>query len=229
MAIYLPMCMELSVAMLACARIGAVHSIVFGGFSAESLAARIVDADAKLLVTADGVWRGVKLIRLKDIADQAIALAAPSVAVTRCVVVRHLSPKPGEVAPSEEKAGTRPCHSLGAAFNLGVDVWWDEEMGAAPSECPVEWLGAEEPLFMLYTSGSTGKPKGVLHTQAGYLLYAYATFRYVFDFQPNDVYWCTADIGWITGHSYITYGPLANGATGVLVCFNFLLATSPNH
>ena len=217
-AIYLPMVPQLATAMLACARIGAVHSIVFGGFSAESLAARIVDAKASLLVTADGVWRGVKLIKLKDIADAAVDLAKKDgQEVRKVIVVRHLSPAPnGAVSASEEKPGCRPCASLNASFNLPLDSWWDDEMSAAPSECPVEWLEAEEPLFMLYTSGSTGKPKGVLHTQAGYLLYAYTTFKYVFDYHPGEVYWCTADIGWITGHSYITYGPLSNGATGVL-------------
>ncbi|KAI5092803.1 acetyl-coenzyme A synthetase, cytoplasmic [Silurus meridionalis] len=163
-AIYLPMIPELVYTMLACARIGAVHSIVFAGFSSESLAERIVDAQCSILVTADGVYRGEKLINLKQISDHAL---------------EH-------------------CREN------------------ASEECQPEWLNAEDPLFILYTSGSTGKPKGILHTIAGYLLYTSLTFKYVFDYHHDDVYWCTADIGWITGHSYITYGPLANGATSVL-------------
>uniref|UniRef100_A0A3B4U1K2 Acetyl-coenzyme A synthetase n=1 Tax=Seriola dumerili TaxID=41447 RepID=A0A3B4U1K2_SERDU len=195
-SIYLPMIPELVYTMLACARIGAVHSIVFAGFSSESLCERIMDAQSSVLVTADGVYRGEKLINLKQIADEAME---------KC----------------RENGFMRWIRSLllwcvQTPWDSECDVWWDEAMRDSPEECEPEWLDAEDPLFILYTSGSTGKPKGVLHTVAGYLLYTSLTFKYVFDHHHDDVYWCTADIGWITGHSYITYGPLANGATGVL-------------
>uniref|UniRef100_A0A8K9V1N6 Acetyl-coenzyme A synthetase n=1 Tax=Oncorhynchus mykiss TaxID=8022 RepID=A0A8K9V1N6_ONCMY len=176
-AIYLPMIPELVYTMLACTRIGAVHSIVFAGFSSESLCERILDSQCSILVTADGVHRGEKWINLKQIADEALEKLLSS--------------------------GHDYSSILLSQFN-------------SREHCEPEWLDAEDPLFILYTSGSTGKPKGVLHTVAGYLLYTSLTFKYVFDHQPDDVYWCTADIGWITGHSYITYGPLANGATSVL-------------
>ncbi|KAI1902173.1 hypothetical protein AGOR_G00041970 [Albula goreensis] len=208
-AIYLPMIPELVCAMLACARIGAVHSIVFAGFSSESLCERILDAQASFLVTADGVYRGEKLINLKQIADEALERCRDkaSFSVKKCIVVRHhaLRTKNGGAS-----------NKLQTPWNAECDVWWDEVMETAADECEPEWMDAEDPLFILYTSGSTGKPKGVLHTTAGYLLYTTLTFKYVFDYHPDDVYWCTADIGWITGHSYITYGPLANGATSVL-------------
>uniref|UniRef100_A0A8C7I9M4 acetate--CoA ligase n=1 Tax=Oncorhynchus kisutch TaxID=8019 RepID=A0A8C7I9M4_ONCKI len=174
-AIYLPMIPELVYTMLACTRIGAVHSIVFAGFSAESLCERIMDSQCSILVTAG-----------KRVADSSV----------------NLSPV---VFPVVQTPWDAAC-----------DVCWEEVMGQVSEQCEPEWLDAEDPLFILYTSGSTGKPKGVLHTVAGYLLYTSLTFKYVFDHQPDDVYWCTADIGWITGHSYITYGPLANGATSVL-------------
>jgi len=222
-AIYLPMIVELVVAMLACARIGAVHSIVFGGFSAESLAARIMDAKAEVLVTADGVWRGPKVIRLKEIADDATETCKKQGhPLKHVVVVRHITVPPGGTVNGPSSAtgsppGKRPCLDLKVQLNEH-QTWYDEEMATVGDDvqCEVEWMDAEDPLFMLYTSGSTGKPKGVVHTQAGYLLYVFTTFRYVFDYQPNDVYFCTADIGWITGHSYVTYGPLANGATSVI-------------
>uniref|UniRef100_A0A4W3J0F6 Acetyl-coenzyme A synthetase n=1 Tax=Callorhinchus milii TaxID=7868 RepID=A0A4W3J0F6_CALMI len=172
-AIYLPMIPELVYAMLACARIGAVHSIVFAGFSSESLCERILDSHCSFLVTADGFYRGEKIINVKQIATE-------------------LPWKPE------------------------TDMWWHTVMQGADEECEPEWVDSEHPLFILYTSGSTGKPKGVLHTVGGYMIYTAITFRYVFDYHPADVYWCTADIGWITGHSYITYGPLANGATSIL-------------
>ncbi|XP_035527295.1 acyl-CoA synthetase short chain family member 2 like [Morone saxatilis] len=208
-SIYLPMIPELVYIMLACARIGAVHSIVFAGFSSESLCERIMDAQSSVLVTADGVYRGEKLINLKQIADEALEKCREkaSSSVTKCLVVKHHALK--------TKSGAA-CNKLQIPWDSECDVWWDEAMTDSPEECEPEWLDAEDPLFILYTSGSTGKPKGVLHTVAGYLLYTSLTFKYVFDHHHDDVYWCTADIGWITGHSYITYGPLANGATSVL-------------
>ncbi|KAF4076512.1 hypothetical protein AMELA_G00215990 [Ameiurus melas] len=206
-AIYLPMIPELVFTMLACARIGAVHSIVFAGFSSESLAERIVDAQCSILVTADGVYRGEKLINLKQISDHALehCQEKSSFTVQKCLVVKHHAFRTSNTS-----------NKLQTPWNAECDVWWDDVMDGASEECEPEWLDAEDPLFILYTSGSTGKPKGILHTIAGYLLYTSLTFKYVFDYHHDDVYWCTADIGWITGHSYITYGPLANGATSVL-------------
>ncbi|KAM6948845.1 acyl-CoA synthetase short chain family member 2 like [Aplochiton taeniatus] len=208
-AIYLPMVPELVYAMLACARIGAVHSIVFAGFSSESLCERILDARSSVLVTADGVYRGEKLINLKQIADEALdkCIEKNSPTVTRCLVVTH---------PALKTKSGAACNKLQTPWDAERDMWWDEALKEASEDCEPEWVDAEDPLFILYTSGSTGKPKGVLHTVAGYMLYTSLTFKYVFDHRPDDVYWCTADIGWITGHSYITYGPLANGATSVL-------------
>ena len=192
--IYLQMVPELAVAMLACARIGAVHSIVFGAFSAESLRDRINDSTCKLLITQDTAFRGPKGgIPMKANADQA---AAECPSIERMVVVRRTGDE--------------------VAFEAGRDVWWHEAMAEAAADCPPEPMGAEDPLFILYTSGSTGKPKGVLHTTGGYLLYASYTHELVFDYHPGDVYWCTADIGWITGHSYIIYGPLANRAITIM-------------
>ena len=191
--IYLPMIPEAAIAMLACARIGAVHSVVFGGFSPESLADRIRDCDSSLLVTADEGRRGGRTIPLKANADAALA-ACPS--VEKCVVVRRTG---GAVA-----------------WNKARDVWYHDLVEAAAPDCPPAEMGAEDPLFILYTSGSTGKPKGVLHTTGGYMVYASMTHQYVFDYRDGDVYWCTADVGWVTGHSYIVYGPLANGATTVM-------------
>ncbi|XP_031415805.1 acyl-CoA synthetase short chain family member 2 like [Clupea harengus] len=208
-AIYLPMIPELVYSMLACARIGAVHSVVFAGFSADSLCERILDAQCSVLVTADGVYRGEKLINLKQIADEALERCREkgSSTVQKCLVVKHhaLRTNSGEAS-----------NKLQTPWDAVCDVWWDEALEGVCDVCEPEWLDAEDPLFILYTSGSTGKPKGVLHTVAGYMLYTALTFKYVFDHHFDDVYWCTADIGWITGHSYITYGPLANGATSVL-------------
>ncbi|TWT43743.1 Acetyl-coenzyme A ligase [Phycisphaerae bacterium RAS1] len=205
-SIYMPMTPELPVAMLACARIGAIHSVVFGGFSAESLADRIVDSGCRTLVTADGVMRGTKLVPLKQTADEAMQLAADrGTSVTACIVYQRLSP---------EKLG-----SIGVPpvrMQPGRDFWWHDVMKTASADCPVEWMDSEDPLFILYTSGSTGKPKGVLHTTAGYMIHAATTFKYVFDYHDGDIWWCTADIGWVTGHSYIVYGPLCNGATTIM-------------
>eukprot|EP00067_Danio_rerio_P009559 NP_001264046.1 acetyl-coenzyme A synthetase, cytoplasmic [Danio rerio] len=207
-AIYLPMIPELVYTMLACARIGAVHSIVFAGFSSESLCERIMDAQCNILVTADGGYRGDKLINLKKIASEALDRCKESSAssVQKCVVVKH----PAFITSSDASS------SLQTPWDELCDIWWDDLMDGVSDECEPEWMDSEDPLFILYTSGSTGKPKGVVHTVTGYMLYTSLTFKYVFDYHHDDVYWCTADIGWITGHSYITYGPLANGATSVL-------------
>ncbi|MFN2386736.1 MAG: acetate--CoA ligase [Thermoanaerobaculia bacterium] len=191
--LYLPMVPELPVAMLACARIGAIHSVVFAGFSAESLRDRINDQAAKILVTADGGWRRGSVIPLKKIADEAVA-DAPS--IENVVVLRRSG------APVEMKAGR--------------DRWWHDLIADASPACAPEKMDAEDPLYILYTSGTTGKPKGILHTTGGYLVGTYATSKWVFDLKDEDVYWCTADIGWVTGHSYVVYGPLANGATCVM-------------
>uniref|UniRef100_A0A8D3ANM5 Acetyl-coenzyme A synthetase, cytoplasmic n=1 Tax=Scophthalmus maximus TaxID=52904 RepID=A0A8D3ANM5_SCOMX len=213
-SIYLPMIPELVYTMLACARIGAVHSIVFAGFSSESLCERIIDTQSSVLVTADGVYRGEKLINLKQIVDEALEKCREkaSSSVTKCLVVKH----PALRTKSGAALSGLLWLCVQTPWDSECDVWWDEAMRGSPEECEPEWLDAEDPLFILYTSGSTGKPKGVLHTVAGYMLYTSLTFKYVFDHHHGDVYWCTADIGWITGHSYITYGPLANGATSVL-------------
>lgn len=194
-AVYLPMIVELPIAMLACARIGAVHTVVFGGFSAEALKERIIDSGATLLICTDGYYRGGKVVRSKDNADAAVE-GCPD--VKDVIVVKRAD------IPVEMKSGR--------------DRWWHEEMATegVTASCEPEIMDAEDPLFILYTSGSTGKPKGVVHTQAGYLVYAYQTFKWVFDIKDEDIYWSTADIGWITGHSYTVYGPLANGATVVM-------------
>uniref|UniRef100_A0A667YFQ1 Acetyl-coenzyme A synthetase, cytoplasmic n=1 Tax=Myripristis murdjan TaxID=586833 RepID=A0A667YFQ1_9TELE len=217
-SIYMPMVVELVVAMLACVRIGAVHSIVFAGFSAESLCERIMDSQCSLLITADGFYRGDKLINLKLIADEALQKCRDKgFPLQRCIMLKHLS-KEAEETPlgSQSPPAKRACPDLQVPWNPEVDLCWFTLLCGVSDECEPEWCDSEDPLFILYTSGSTGKPKGVLHTVGGYMLYAATTFKLVFDYQPDDVYWCTADIGWITGHSYITYGPLANGATSVL-------------
>uniref|UniRef100_A0A8C2KKI0 Acetyl-coenzyme A synthetase, cytoplasmic n=1 Tax=Cyprinus carpio TaxID=7962 RepID=A0A8C2KKI0_CYPCA len=223
-SIYMPMVVELVVAMLACARIGAVHSIVFAGFSAESLCERIMDSQCCILITADGFYRGDKLINLKLIADEALQKCRDkSFTVEKCIVLRHLTKEDEVLSGSLSPPVKRTCPDLQVSltcttvpWNPEVDLCWHSLIGGASEECEPVWCDSEDPLFILYTSGSTGKPKGVLHTVSGYMLYTAATFKMVFDYQYDDVYWCTADIGWITGHSYITYGPLANGATSVL-------------
>ena len=192
--IYMQMIPELAVAMLACTRIGAVHSIVFGAFTADSLVTRINDSQCKAIITQDTGVRGSKQdVAMKANADKAVE-STPS--IENILVVQRTG------APVD--------------MTSGRDVWWHEALAAADATCEPEAMDAEAPLFILYTSGSTGKPKGVLHTTGGYLTYVATTFNYVFDYRPGDIYWCTADIGWVTGHSYITYGPLANGATTMM-------------
>lgn len=198
--IYMPMVPEAVIAMLACARVGAVHSVIFGGFSADAVADRNNDAKAKMVITADGGWRRGKVVPLKQNVDAAL-LKSPT--VEKCIVFNRCN------QPLEMKAGR--------------DLWWHELMADAKADCPAEQLDSEHPLYILYTSGSTGKPKGVLHTTAGYLLGVSLTHRWIFDLKEDDTYWCTADIGWVTGHSYIVYGPLANGATTVMY------EGAPNH
>ncbi|XP_028308304.1 acetyl-coenzyme A synthetase, cytoplasmic-like isoform X2 [Gouania willdenowi] len=216
-SIYMPMVVELVVAMLACVRIGAVHSIVFAGFSAESLCERIMDSQCSLVITADGFYRGDKLINLKLLADEALQKCREKgFPVEKCIMLRHLSKAAEDDLSSQCPPAKRSCPDLQVPWNPDVDLCWHALLRGASDVCEPEWVESEDPLFILYTSGSTGKPKGVLHSVSGYMLYTATTFKLVFDHQPDDVYWCTADIGWITGHSYITYGPLANGATSVL-------------
>ncbi|MGE4429971.1 MAG: acetate--CoA ligase [Sphingobium sp.] len=191
--LYLPMIPEAAFAMLACARIGAVHSVVFGGFSPDSLAGRIEDCDSRLVITADEGRRGGKSVPLKANVDEALKQCN---SVARVLVVQHTG-------------GT-------VTMQNGRDIWYHEAIAAASPDCPAEPMNAEDPLFILYTSGSTGKPKGVLHTSGGYLVWASMTHEYVFDYRPGDIYWCAADIGWVTGHTYVVYGALANGATSVM-------------
>lgn len=192
-AIYMPMIPQTAIAMLACARIGAVHSIVFAGFSSEALKDRILDSDCRVLITADESVRGGRNTPLKLNADMALT-SCP--AVHSVVVIKHTGGK--------------------IDWNASRDVWYHEAMAGSPVDCPPETMDAEDPLFILYTSGSTGKPKGVLHTTGGYLLFTAITYKYVFDYHEGDIFWCTADIGWVTGHSYIVYGPLCNGAISLM-------------
>jgi acetyl-CoA synthetase len=198
--LYMPMIPELAIAMLACARIGATHSVIFGGFSAEAVADRNNDAKAKLVITADGGWRRGKVVPLKHNVDQALT---KSPTVEKCVVFNR-------------------CNQQ-VDMKAGRDLWWHDLMADASPDCPPVPLDSEHPLYILYTSGSTGKPKGVLHTTAGYLLGTSLTHQWVFDLREEDTYWCTADIGWVTGHSYIVYGPLCNGATSIMY------EGAPNH
>jgi acetyl-CoA synthetase len=198
--IYLPMVPEAAIAMLACARIGATHSVVFGGFSADAVADRNNDAKSKLVITADGGWRRGKVVPLKANVDQALE-KSPS--VEKCVVLNR-------------------CNTA-VPMKAGRDVWWHEIVADASADCPAEPLDSEHPLYILYTSGSTGKPKGILHSTGGYMLGVSMTHKWVFDIREDDIYWCTADVGWVTGHSYIVYGPLANGSTVVMY------EGAPNH
>jgi acetyl-CoA synthetase len=193
--IYMPMIPEAAIAMLACARIGAAHTVVFGGFSGEALKDRLVDAQAKLVITADGGWRKDKIVPLKEQVD--LALANNGVPTVENVLV---------VERTKQKISMEP----------GRDHWWHDLQAGVSAECPAEAMDSEDLLFILYTSGTTGKPKGVVHTTGGYNLYSHITTKWIFDLQDTDVYWCTADVGWITGHSYIVYGPLSNGATTVM-------------
>jgi len=192
--IYMPLVPEAMIAMQACARIGAIHSVVFGGFSALSLRDRIADAQARFVITADGGWRGGKVVELKAATDKALEEGAGS--IQKVIVLKH----------------------AGVAVHMDPhrDLWWQDIIKGQSTNCEPAWVDAEHPLFLLYTSGSTGKPKGIQHSSAGYLLGAKLTSKWVFDLKPSDVYWCTADVGWITGHSYVAYGPLANGATVML-------------
>lgn len=193
--IYLPMIPELAISMLACTRIGAIHSIVFGGFSSDSLRDRIEDSKSKLLITCDGTYRGAKAIPQKDNADAAIKGFD---FVEKMIVVKRVGDK------------------IKCNWDPKRDLWWDDEMAKASPVCEPEWMDAEDPLFILYTSGSTGKPKGVLHTTGGYLVFGAYTHKMIFDYKEEDIYWCTADVGWVTGHTYIVYGPLCNGATSIM-------------
>ena len=205
--IYLPMVPEAAIAMLACTRIGAVHSVVFGGFSAQSVADRVADCQAKMVITSDGGFRRGAIVPLKKNVDEALTLKDAegnllAKTIERVIVVR--------------RSGNE------VTIHVGRDLWWHEEMAQVDANCPAEKMDSEAPLFILYTSGSTGKPKGILHTTGGYLLGAKMTTKYIFDLRDEDVYWCTADIGWVTGHSYVVYGPLANGAT------SFMYEGAPN-
>ncbi len=196
-SIYMPMVPELAISMMACARIGAVHSIVFGGFSADALRDRILDSGCEFLITTDGAMRGKKAIPMKKAADDAMTMCAEAgTPVKTCLVYNRTN------TPVDMKEGR--------------DLWWNEVMANASTTCEPAKMGAEDPLFILYTSGSTGKPKGVLHTTGGYMVYAGTTFKYIFDYHQDDIFWCTADIGWVTGHTYIVYGPLANCATTIM-------------
>ncbi|NPA25209.1 MAG: acetate--CoA ligase, partial [Deltaproteobacteria bacterium] len=191
--IYLPMIPELAICMLACTRIGAMHSIVFGGFSADALKDRIQDCESNFLISCNAYYRGAKLVNQKQNVDKAMAMCPT---VKNAIIVNH---EPDVEVPMGEK-----------------DLWYHEEMAKVDANCEPEWMDAEDPLFLLYTSGSTGKPKGVLHTTGGYLVYTSFTHKYIFDYHDGDIYFCAADIGWVTGHSYIVYGPLCNGATTVM-------------
>jgi len=193
--IYMPMSIEVVVAMQACARIGAIHSVVFGGFSAKSLHERITDAQACAVITADAQMRGGKMMPLKPIVDEALTLEG-------CEVIKNVV--------IYRRAGSE------IQFSAARDVWWHDLVDKQSTACEPEWVGSEHPLFILYTSGSTGKPKGVQHSSGGYLLGTMLTMQWVFDYKPTDIFWCTADVGWVTGHSYCTYGPLAVGATQVM-------------
>ncbi len=212
-SIYMPMVPELAIAMLACARIGAIHSVIFAGFSAEAIADRNRDAEAKLQITADYGWRRGKALLLKQTVDEALA---KSPTVEKCIVFQRGAGAGGASGP--EASGGADVY-----MQAGRDLWWHELMEKASADCPAASLDSEAPLYILYTSGSTGKPKGIKHTTAGYNLYSKKTFQWVFDHRDDDIYWCTADIGWVTGHTYVVYGPLSAGATVLMY------EGAPNH
>ena len=193
------MVIELVITVLACARIGVIHSVVFAGFSAQSLSQRILDSDCKFCITSDGGLRGSKTIHLKDVVDEAVVICEKEkFQLEKVIVLKRLGEK------------------IKIEWNDKLNVWYHELMEKSSSKCDIVWHDSEDPLFMLYTSGSTGKPKALVHTTGGYMVWAATTFKYVFDYHEDDIYWCTADLGWITGHSYICYGPLCNGATSVM-------------
>lgn len=222
-ALYMPMILELAIAMFACARIGAVHSVVFGGYSSESLAERILDGNCRVLVTADGVFRGVKLVHLKNIVDKTIQICEErGHKMTTVVVVNHqmnLTSTKKLLGKNGICNGNRTHihgYDLQVSWDPEMNVWWHEEMENAPDYCDPVWVDSEDTLFTLYTSGSTGKPKGCVHTTGAYMVYGALTFKYVFDYFPGDVFFCTGDIGWLTGHTYIVYGSLLNAATCII-------------
>ncbi|MBX7135988.1 MAG: acetate--CoA ligase [Fimbriimonadaceae bacterium] len=216
--IYMPLVPELAMTMLACARIGAAHSVVFGGFSADSLHERINDASAKVLVTADGGWRRGGVVALKEIADEALDMGCPT--IEKVLVLERVGAVGEGVGTSHPTAtgawATKPPAYDRGGWSAGRDIWWHDLIPAQSADCPPEAMDSEDLLFILYTSGSTGKPKGIVHTTGGYLTQCCATTKWVFDLKDDDIFWCTADCGWVTGHSYVVYGPMANAATVVM-------------
>jgi len=215
-ALYMPMVPEAAIAMLACARIGAPHSVVFGGFSADALRDRLIDGQAKLVITADGGFRKDKPVPLKPAVDEALGANGGAPSVEQVLVVRRIGAGAGGDAMDAQHAGGGDGGPADCPMVAGRDHWWHALVDGQGETCPAEPMASEDRLFVLYTSGSTGKPKGVVHTTAGYNLWAHLTFQWIFDIRDDDIHWCTADVGWITGHSYIVYGPLSNGATTVM-------------
>ncbi|XP_054717208.1 acetyl-coenzyme A synthetase, cytoplasmic-like [Uloborus diversus] len=220
-ALYMPMILELAIAMFACARIGAVHSVVFGGYSAESLAERILDGNCRVLITADGVWRGTKLVHLKNIVDKTVQICKnKNHSLNAVIVVQHqMNLKSTKKMLGRQTNGNRKIingFDIEVSWNAETDLWWHQEMEKATEVCDPVWVDAEDILFTLYTSGSTGKPKGCVHTTGAYMVYGALSFKYVFDFWPGDIFFCTGDIGWLTGHTYIVYGSLLNAATCII-------------
>ncbi|XP_042909555.1 acetyl-coenzyme A synthetase, cytoplasmic-like [Parasteatoda tepidariorum] len=219
-AMYMPMILELVISMFACARIGAVHSVVFGGYSAEALADRVLDGNCKVIVTADGVFRGTKLIELKNIVDKTVKICKERNHIISSVIVVNHQMRLSSTRKylKEGSAGEKLVHgcNIGVSWNESIDCWWDKEMEESPDVCDPVWLDAEHTLFTLYTSGSTGSPKGCVHTTGAYMVYGAVSFKLIFDYYPGDVFFCTGDIGWLTGHTYIVYGSLLNTATCIL-------------